>query len=1010
MKITPWFIIIVFFLSSCILHSQEYFQQDVDYTIEVRLDDQNHILRGFEKIRYTNNAPEALTELYFHLYPNAYKNNQTALAEEQFKNEGKHYLFDIYSQQGFIDSLDFKVEKSSVKWNYLPEHIDICRIKLNKPLKPGETITITTPFRVKIPLAVTSRLGYVEQSYKISQWFPKPAVYNNKGWHKHPYRDRGKSYSEYGSFDVSITLPENYYIAAPGKLMTKSERKRINRREKKTRQKLGFNSEDMEIPNSSGQTKTVRYEIDSVTDFAWFADKRFYVLTEEVRLPGKQKKVTIRSFFTNDQASGWLEANDYLEEAIKTYSQWYGSYPYNNFTAVSGVPGSESNDEAYPAVACTGFAETNKQLEQLLVQGLAHTWFSGKVNFNPQKYPFLVEGLTTYSEIRYFSEKYGDDNKLYKDYNISENIARIIGIEKMDFKDELDQLYYFKARQNKDQPTNTPLSELSRINYYSVAKAKTAKSFLHLTGYLNPNRFDLAMRNFFNTWKYKHPGLENLEQAFKWRNNKELSWFFDKMLKTDEKSDYSIVRYRKSKVLVKNKASIAAPLVLSGFNKDKAKFTKWYEGFRGKKWLSIPGGEYDKVVIDPERIMLEFYRNNNTLKTKGLLKRGEPFDLQFAGLFSNPDYTRLNYLPALGWNSYDKIMLGLSTYDPPLPTDRFDYFFAPFYTTGTNNLAGKGYVAYNMFPDNLFQKIQLKTSGKRFGYSDYYKESYNKFKAELTLSFKHSYPDHNGRNKLHFSYTYATDLIDILEKIHGAEGKSLTYNTFLNAAFIHDYSDKSINPYRFRMDVEWSPEFLKSSFEASYKYSYYMKEGLSLRLFGGMFFDKSIGLPWNYAFHLGGGNGWQDYKYEHTFLGRFEGPRDENANQAFVQQYFPEEGGFSIYSPLGNTKDWLLSLNVKSAVPVFDALPIHVYGNIGAFGKNQPITEKDISNKDWAYETGVKFSFLNMVDIYFPVMSSKNLTKASQIVTSRYGERIRFHVKFDMLNTERLKREVKSLF
>ena len=1010
MKITPWFIIAFLLFPSCFLQSQEYFQQDVDYTIDVSLDDQNHVLRGFEKISYSNNAPESLEELYFHLYPNAYRNNQTALAKEQFKNEGKHYLFNVYTQRGFIDSLSFKVNGKSVKWDYLPGQIDVCRIILDKPLKPGETITITTPFRVKIPLAVTSRMGYVEQSYKISHWYPKPAVYNNNGWQEHSYRDMGKSYSDYGSFDVSITLPENYFIAAPGKLLTRSEQERIKQREKKTRQKLGFNSEDMDIPESSDEYKTVRYKIDSVTDFAWFADKRFYVLTNKVRLPGSDKKVTTRAFFTNEQASLWLEANNYLKESIKAFSRWFGSYPYDSFTAVSGVPGSESKDEAYPAITCTGFAEKDKQLEQLLVQGLAQSWFSGKVNFNPQEYPFLVEGLTTFTEIWYLSQKYGEENKLYRSFNISENIARLMGVEYMDYHDGLDQLYYFMARKNKDQPTNTPLSQLSRINYFSVAEAKTAKAFMHLSGYLNPNRFHLTMRQFFRDWSFKHPGPEDLKRAFLKRSNKELSWFFEGFLETNKKSDYAIAKYRNGKVLVKNKGLVNAPLVLTGIHQDKRTFYRWYEGFSGKKWLDVPDGAYDKFVIDPDNIMLELYRKNNTLKTKGLLKKQEPFDFRFAGLFSNPQYSRLNYLPALGWNSYDKIMLGLSSYDPPLPTDRFDYFLAPFYTTGTNTLAGKGFFAFNIFPDRLFQEIQLKTSGKRFGYSDYYKGSYNKFKAELNLSLKSNNPFQAGSNRIRFSYIHATDLIDILDKIHGAEEKSLTYNNFFNAAFIHDHSNKSINPYSFRTDMEWSSDFLKSSLEANYKFSYYMNEGLSLRVFGGMFLNKKTGLPYNYAYHLGGGNGWQDYKYEHTFLGRFEGPRDDNANQAFVQQYFPDEGGFAIYSPLGNTKDWLLTLNVKSAVPVFDALPIHVYGNAGAFGNSQPIPEKNISNKSWAYETGVKFSFLNMVDIYFPVMSSENLTKASQVVTSRYGERIRFHIKFDMLKTERLRQEIKTLF
>ena len=189
-----------------------------------------------------------------------------------------------------------------------------------------------------------------------------------------------------------------------------------------------------------------------------------------------------------------------------------------------------------------------------------------------------------------------------------------------------------------------------------------------------------------------------------------------------------------------------------------------------------------------------------------------------------------------------------------------------------------------------------------------------------------------------------------------------------------------------------------------------MKEGLSVRLFGGMFLDKNKNLPWNYAFHLSGGNGWQDYKYEHTFLGRFEGPLDENANQLYVQQYYPEEGGFTVYSPLGSTKDWLLSLNITSVLPIIDALPLHAYANAGAFGNSRSIPDKEISNKTWAYEAGIKFSFLNAVDIYFPVFTSQNLKQASQYITNRYGEKIRFHVKFDLLNTRNLRNKLKSLY
>jgi len=196
--------------------SQEYFQQEVNYEIQVALDDIRHELNGFESVEYINNSPDTLRFLYFHLWPNAYSNNNTALAKEIFARDGKGKLFNDPELKGFIDSLAFKVDGLDVRWDLLSETPDICKIILNEPLKPGDTILITTPFHVKIPKGVTSRLGHIGESYQITQWYPKPAVYDRRGWHQMPYLDQGEFYSEFGRFDVSITLPANYVVGATG--------------------------------------------------------------------------------------------------------------------------------------------------------------------------------------------------------------------------------------------------------------------------------------------------------------------------------------------------------------------------------------------------------------------------------------------------------------------------------------------------------------------------------------------------------------------------------------------------------------------------------------------------------------------------------------------------------------------------------------------------------------------------------------------------------------------------
>ena len=203
---------ILFFFYLCQnVYSQNYFQQDVKYTINVTLNDKKHLLTGSEDIYYKNNSTTTLNELYFHLYPNAYKNNSTTLAKELFNIGDNIFLESENKDLGYIDSLEFKVNGVPAEWNLLQDTIDICRIKLPKPLQPGDSIHITTPFKVKIPNHRLSRLGHNAQAYFITQWFPKPAVFDKNGWNYFSYLDKGEYYSEnLKSYGLKIKLKKRW--------------------------------------------------------------------------------------------------------------------------------------------------------------------------------------------------------------------------------------------------------------------------------------------------------------------------------------------------------------------------------------------------------------------------------------------------------------------------------------------------------------------------------------------------------------------------------------------------------------------------------------------------------------------------------------------------------------------------------------------------------------------------------------------------------------------------------
>ena len=188
------------------LAEKEYFQQHVSYEIDVQLNDSDHTLSAFEKILYTNNSPDTLTYIWFHIWPNAYKNDSTALAKQLLRLGSTRFHYSKEKDRGYIDSLDFSVNGLSANWEVHPEWIDVIKLQLPSPLLPSDSVIIETPFFVKLP-KIFSRLGHSGKHYEITQWYPKPAVYDKDGWHPMPYLNMGEFYSEFGSFDVTITLP-----------------------------------------------------------------------------------------------------------------------------------------------------------------------------------------------------------------------------------------------------------------------------------------------------------------------------------------------------------------------------------------------------------------------------------------------------------------------------------------------------------------------------------------------------------------------------------------------------------------------------------------------------------------------------------------------------------------------------------------------------------------------------------------------------------------------------------
>lgn len=957
--------------------TQEYFQQEVNYIIHVSLNDALHVLNAFEEIEYINHSPDTLCLLYFHLWPNAYSDNNTDLAKQIFQLNGKSRLFNDPELSGFIDSLDFKVDGRQVQWNLLPGQSDICRIDLNEPLNPGDTIIIATPFRVKIPKGVTSRLGHIGESYQISQWYPKPAVYDQDGWHQMPYLDQGEFYSEFGRFDVSITLPDNYIVGATGNLQDQSEIDRLDKFATDTSWVNASHIGKVRFPASSNQKKTLHYVAVGAHDFAWFADKRFNVMKGKVKLPGSGREVTTWVMFTNRQSNYWKDALDYVNDAILWASIKIGDYPYESFTAVQSALSAGYGME-YPGLTVIGLVEDAYSLDEVLAHEILHNWFYGVLASNERKYPFLDEGITSAYIARYMKEKY-PLKKLWQVYFKNWKMARFLNIDHLPVERMQELEWLVQARNNNEQPINLPATDYSDLNYGIILYNKTAIAFNYLRAYLGDSLFDAAMREYYHNWMFRHPRPDDLRTEFENITNKNLSWFFDDLIGTTKRLDYKMVRTENQQLLIKNSGELASPLVIAGMTGDSVFFAKWVDGFEEQRWIELPGGDYTELKIDPGHIMPEMFRMNNNIKRTGSFPRADPIQTQLLLTVDDPEKHTLMYLPVVNWTRENGFMAGMTFHKGFIIPKPLEYFVMPFYAFGNNDLAGFGRVTYNITPyDKSIRLAAISLEGTQFGAPG--NQNYHKVKTGVDLYFRNRNMTSKLTQKVFGNYIIASSLYHI----------ELQKKTKMNSYFQFGYRlerNSRMNPFDLQANFESGESYQKTSAEFNYRLSYNGRDnGLDIRLFAGTMLNEDSKIPF-YSFSAGGRSGRELYLYHGTYPDRFA----EFPTNFWSRQMSLSEGG--LVSPVNNSlgySRYLVSFSFTSSLPgKTSRLPVKPFVNflINDKGSNS------INDASIFFEAGLKTGIRNIFEIYVPLLVSSNIDS----VSGTFKNRIRFVFSLDSL-------------
>ncbi|TKC65261.1 M1 family metallopeptidase [Pedobacter hiemivivus] len=515
--------IVLIFFSSIVFAQEKYWQQHVSYKIDVALNDQEKSLKGFETIVYKNNSPSTLNFIWFHIWPNAYKNENTALFQQLKNDTARAAKLEKYTH-GSIEGLNFKVDGkvATTEAHPNPQYIDVIKLKLPKPLKPGDSVSITTDFKVKLP-SYFSRSGFADGEFMVCQWYPKPAVFDKNGWHEFPYLDMGEYYSDYASFNVNITVPADYVVGATGMLQ--------NVDELATYKKVGAkNVADrnakpaLYVAKNKNGVKKLNYKINNVPDFAWFADKDFVIQYDTLKLESG-KIVDAFTYYHNKDSTLWNYSIDYAKDATKRYSKWIGEYEYPVVQVVEGPKNNSSGGMEYPTITLITSPDAKKEsLDAVIAHEVGHNWFMSMLGSNERQHAWQDEGLNTYFQFRYEAEKYRS-NSVFGD-------GIPVEVQALPVKEFLASIYGALSGAPMTSAIDIPSDKFPSSDQYSEASyLKTALWLYILEDGVGREKMDNAFKLYFNLWKGKHPQPEDLKAAFEQSLGINLDKYFELLKK-----------------------------------------------------------------------------------------------------------------------------------------------------------------------------------------------------------------------------------------------------------------------------------------------------------------------------------------------------------------------------------------------------------------------------------------------------------------------------------------------
>ena len=532
-------------LSSLTVFGQGYWQQEVAYEMFIDMNVKTNQFQGNQKLKYTNHSPDTLTQVFYHLYFNAFQPNsmmdvRSRLIEDPDRRVGDRILSLKEDEIGY-QKID-KLTQDGKKLKYQVEGT-ILEVELAKPILPGQTTIFEMDFNAQVPLQVrrSGRDNKEGIRYSMTQWYPKMVEYDYQGWNANPYIGR-EFHGVWGSFDVKISIDKSYVLGGTGYVKNPEVVQH------------GYGSGKSNIPETQGEKITWHFNAPLVHDFAWVADPDFKLTTSTL------DNGTVLHFLYQPDTNytAWDSLPQYGKRIFEIMNANFGEYPYKQYTVAQGGDGGME----YPMLTLITGKRSKGSLIGVTVHEANHSWYQHLLATNEALYPWMDEGFTSYAS----------------DFVMHELFPTVTPYEGS------YRSYYSLVESGKQEALTTHADHYETNRAYGTASYSMGLIFLHQLGYIVGEEVLMrSMRRYFAEWKYKHPTPNDFIRIVEKESGLELTWYLEQWIGTTSTIDYGIKWLQendetdKTHVILERKGKLPMPLDIKVVYKD------------GKEeWINIP--------------------------------------------------------------------------------------------------------------------------------------------------------------------------------------------------------------------------------------------------------------------------------------------------------------------------------------------------------------------------------------------------------------------------------------